>query len=189
MMRGTFAIVGMLALLAAGLTGCQQPNMDEMMKPPARPAELDQLNVFVGTWEGTYEMTMPGVDKPKTGKGLDTFAWDADKWVLAERMDGTMDGHKMFGTGLWSWDAQHKRFAYYSADSYGMTMTGTGSYDAEKQIWHMKGCTRDTLHGHQSVGEGTVKFVDNNTMEMTWSEWDSLHLCKFMEMKGTCHRK
>ena len=84
MIRTTLSSLAVLAFLAGGLVGCQQPKMDmaEMMKPPPRPVELDQLNSFVGTWEGTWEMTMKGADKPITGKGTDTFAWDADKWVM-----------------------------------------------------------------------------------------------------------
>ena len=104
MIRSTFTAIAMLALLAGGLAGCQQPKMDlaEMMKPPPRPAELDQLNMFVGTWEGTFEMTMPGVDKPLTGIGTDTYAWDAEKWVLTGHTDGMMGKHKMAGTALWT---------------------------------------------------------------------------------------
>ncbi len=191
MTRITFTAFAMFAFLAGGLAGCQQPKMDlaEMMKPPPRPAELDQLNMFVGTWEGTWEMTMMGADKPLTGIGTDTFAWDAEKWVLAEHMDGMMGDSKMVGTALWTWDPQHKRFQYYSADCFGMIMTGTAHYDAKTGIWHMKGQTNDTVRGQKSNGEGTLKSIDKNTMEMTWSEWDCLHLTKFMEMKGTSHRK
>ncbi len=191
MVRRTFALIGILAFLAGGLAGCQQPKMDlaEMMKAPPRPAELDQLNAFVGNWEGNWEMTMQGADKPLTGKGIDKFAWDADKWVLTEHMEGTMDNNKMVGTGLWVWDARAKLFRYSSADNYGMIMTGTGRYDEKTRTWHMKGSSQDTVRGHRSVGEGTLKMPDANTMEWSWTEWDSLHLTKFMEMKGTSHKK
>ncbi len=190
MIRRMFVVVGPLAILAIALGGCQKPNFEEMMKQPPRPAELDQLNAFVGTWEGNWEMTMMGSDQPKTSKGTDQFAWDADKWVLTERMEGTMDNNKMVGTGLWTWNPQRKLFQYYSADNYGMIMTGTGRYDAATKTWHMKGQSQDTRHGQRSVGEGTLKLVDPNTMEWHWTEWDScLHLMKFMEMKGTSHKK
>ena len=189
MTRSTLALIGVLVLLAGGLVGCQQPNMEEMMKAPARPAELDQLNTFVGTWEGTWEMTMKGCDKPMSGKGVDTFAWDADKWVMTEHSSGMMGDNKMVGTGIWVWDGHEKLFRYISADNYGMLMKGTMCYDAKTETWHMKGKTCETIHGHESVGEGTLKMVDANTMEWQMSEWDALHLCKIMEMKGTSHRK
>lgn len=185
----TFTLVGTLTILAVGLGGCQKPNFEEMMKAPPRPAELDQLNAFIGTWEGNWEMTMAGSDKPKTFKGIDQFAWDADKWVLTEHMQGTMDNNKMLGTGLWTWNPQRKLFQMYSVDNYGMIMTGTGRYDAATATWHMKGQTQDTRHGQRSVGAGTIKLVDPTTMEWHWTEWDGLHLTKFMEMRGTSHKK
>lgn len=191
MTRSTFTIVAAAAFLAGGLVGCQQPKMDleKMMTPPARPPELDQLNPFVGTWEGTWEMKTKGTDKPVTGKGTDVFAWDADRWVMVERADGTMNGHRMVGTGLWVWDPQAKLFCYTSSDNYGMIMTGTCRYDAKTGIWHMKGRTRDTVRGEQSVGEGTLKMVDANTMEWNFAGWDSLHLVRYMEFSGTSRRK
>jgi hypothetical protein len=190
MIRRMSIVAGVFALLAAGLVGCQKPNMEEMMKPPMRPVELDQLNAFVGKWEGTWEMKMAGEEKPMTGKGTDVFAWDADKWVLTTHSEGTCGEHKMTGTGLWVYDSHEKDFKYGSADNYGMIMVGSGKYDAKTQTWHMKGTSHETIHGQQSVGEGTLKFIDANTMEWHWTEWDScLHLMKFMEMTGTSHRK
>ncbi len=40
-----------------------------------------------------------------------------------------------------------------------------------------------------SVGHGNAKYLDANTMEWTWSEWDELKLMKFMEMKGVNKRQ
>jgi len=188
MIRRMSVMVGVVAVLA-GLTGCQKPNMEEMMKPPPRPAELDQLNAFVGTWEGTWEMKMSGEEKPMTGKGTEVYAWEADKWVLTARSEGTGGEHKMSGASLWCYDSQAKQFKYTGTDNYGMIMTGSGKFDAKTQTWHLKGASRETIHGNQSVGEGTLKFVNPSTMEWQWTEWDGLHLIKFMEMKGTSHRK
>jgi hypothetical protein len=188
MLRTTLIFIGAVAILFAGLAGCQKPNMEEMMQQPPRPAELDRLDAFVGTWEGTWEMSTPGGDK-MSGKGTDKFAWDADKWVLTERAEGTCGQHKMAGTGVWIWDQHAKKFRYGSADNYGMVMTGTGRYDEKTKTWHMKGNSCDTVHGQRSCGEGTLKMPDANTMEWSWTEWDGLHLIKFMEMHGTSHRK
>lgn len=189
MVRKLLTFIAAFAFLSGGLAGCQKPNLQEMMKAPPRPAELDRLNDLVGRWEGAWEMKMSGEDKPLTGAGLDTFAWDADKWVLTEHTEGTMGENTMAGTGLWLWDTQAKQYRYGSADNYGMIMTGTARYDEKTKTWHMKGGSHDTLHGHNGVGEGTLKMPDANTMEWTWTEWDGLHLIKFMEMKGTSHRK
>jgi hypothetical protein len=191
MIRSRFVTVGVVALLAGAVVGCQQPkmNLDEMMKPPPRPVELDQLNDLVGTWQSTWEMTMPGADKPITGKGKDTFKWDADKWVLEEDVEGTMGSNRMVSASFWTWNPQRKLFEFYGADNFGMIMTGTGKYDAATRTWHMKGETNDTVHGRKSSGEGTMKVLDKNSLEFNWVEWDCLHMSKFMEMKGTSRRQ
>ena len=186
--------VGIMAVvLASGLAGCQKPNMEEMMKPPPRPAELDLLDQFVGTWEGTFEMKMAGDDKVLTGKGTDKYTWDADKWVLSARSEGTFGSatppNRMFGTGAWVWDGKAKVFRFGMADNYGMLMGGTGKYDAKTRTWHMSGHTRDTIHGQSSCGHGTMEMVDANTMKFHWVETDGLGLMKYFEMNGTSKRK
>ena len=193
-MHSTLSVLGFSTILAGLLAGCQQPKMDmaEMMKPPPRPAELDQLEMLVGNWEGTSEMKMMGADKPMIMKGTDTISWDADKWLLVERSEGTMGdaGNKMMGLAVWTWDPQIKKFRLWGSDNYGMVMTGTATYDAPTKTWHMQGNTSAPARGEKSYGEGTLKMSTGNTMEWNWTEWDCNWKCqKYMEMHGTSHRK
>jgi hypothetical protein len=53
----------------------------------------------------------------------------------------------------------------------------------------MSGRGRNSNTGEVTCGEGTTKFVDNNTMEWTYTEWDSWKLKKMMDMKGTSKRR
>lgn len=178
-------------LLVLGTLGCQMPKMDldEMLKPPPRPAELDQLAAFVGTWEGSSEGKMAGTDEACHGHGTSTTTWDADKWILVERMDYTLrDKHKMSGIGIWRWDPAIKKFRTTWFDNYGGTAEGTAWFDSKAGAWRMKTKSR-WADGMTSVGEGTIRFTDSNTMEWQMSEWNALKTMKFMEMNGTSKRK
>lgn len=180
-----------LVLAAAVAGGCHKGvDLSEMMKPPARPAELERLGMFVGTWEGTGEMRMPGSDEVLTGKGTSRYAWDADKWLLVERGEYMMGEHgPMLGMGIWSWDAKARKYRMSWFDNYGGIGSGTATYDEPTRTWRMKSRGYYSTTGHKSVGEGTIRMVDDATMEWTFTEWDSLKLMKFMEMKGTSRRK
>ena len=192
MMHIRITVIGAVALLAIGLTGCQQPNFSEMMAPPERPVELDRLAMFVGQWEGTCEGTMTGCEEAMKSKGTSEAKWDADRWVLVERMEYTMgegkDETKMAGICVWSWDARAKKYRMNCYDNFGTCGTGMATYDEDTRTWHMtnKGRYAD---GTAVVGEGTTVMVDENTMEWNYTEWDSWKLTKFMEMEGTIHRR
>lgn len=179
-----------LSLIGLSLTACQQPKMTmaEMMKMPPRAAELDQLSAFVGTWEGTSEgiAHMAGGEKV-TGSGTETYVWECDKRVLLNRMQWKMGDCTMHGIGIWRWNAGAKKFDTFWTSDFGDVGHGQAWYDAETKTWHMRG--KGDMGGHTSVGEGTMKMVDNNTMEWSWVEWNSWKTEKTMEMKGTSKRK
>ena len=182
----TGIVLGVLALLV----GCQQPmNMEQMMTQPPRPTELDRLNIFVGQWEGTMEMTMPGTDKPTMGKGVNTVSWDADKWVLVERFEGTMGekNTRYASVGIWTWDPKINKFRTYWFDNYGASGTGMCTYDEANKTWRMS--SKGKSSAGSTCGEGTTKIINNNTMEWNYTEWDGLKLAKCMEMKATSKRK
>ncbi|MCC7291014.1 MAG: DUF1579 family protein [Phycisphaerales bacterium] len=174
----------------SAITGCQQKaaSMEDMMQPPPRPAELDKLNVFVGTWESTGEMRMAGSDEVMQHKGTNTVSWDCDNRVLFERFEASMEGESPFkGIGVWSYDSGSGRYRIYWFDSFGSTNTGWATHDEKTDTWHFKG--QGNMGGKTSVIEGTARMIDKNTMEWSHIEWDSWKLKKMMEMKGTSRRK
>lgn len=175
------------ALLALTLLGCHKPNMEDMMKPSPRPAELDRLAMWVGTWEGQGEMKMAGSDEVVTGQGVSTMDWDAAQWVLVEHGTYTMKDETHTGIGVWTWDAPAKKYRMYWFDSHGGTGLGTATYDAATNTWHMK--YKGQYGKMTTVGEGTTRFVNDNTMEWTCTEWNAWKTRKLMEMKGTSRRK
>ncbi len=182
---------GLLSVLALAAFGCAQNEMNMAdMKAPPRPAELDQLEPLVGTWEGTWECTVAGTEKPIKGSGASTSAWDVDRWVMVERMTGDMgDMGKFSGIGVWTWDPKSKCFSNWWYDSWGSSSHGTSTYDAATKTFHTKGYGVDPMTGEKKSGKGTTKMIGRDKMEWTYTEYDGLGLTKTMEMKGTSTRK
>ena len=183
--------VGLAAVLAVMLMGCQkQIDMAEMMKTPPRPVELDQLEMLIGTWEGTAEMKVAGSDEVMTSEGVETYSWDADKWVLVSHFEyKTGDENAMRGLAIWTWDAKAKKYRTWSFDNSGYQDSATAKYDQETRTWHFKGKSRNTVTGKSSVGKGSAQMVDDDTQEWNYTVWDGWKLRKLMEFKGTTHRK
>ena len=82
----------LMAGCSALLVGCQpsEEEMATMFNQPPRPAELDRLEAFVGTWKADVEVTMPGSDDVHTSSGQNTTRWAADKWMLTENWEHAM---------------------------------------------------------------------------------------------------
>lgn len=179
-----------LGVMALVWGGCMPKMTIEQMKEarPQRPAELDKLNMFVGEWESTSEMNFKMLEEPMRGSGKSSISWGCDGWCLVEHNEFEMgELGKMFGVGVWTWDAKSKKYRVSWFDSYGSTGHGKATYSEADQAWTMK--TRSRNPWGTSVGRGTVTFSDKDTMEWTWKEWDSLKLFQTMEMTGTNKRK
>lgn len=185
--------LGLVALTSAFLFGCQthKMNMDEMMKPAERPAELDHLNMFIGTWEGTAEITMAGSDELMASKGKSTYEWSLDKWLLIERSEYEWgEGQTMHGMGYWWWDPDEKHFKMSWFDNDGGVGHGTARYDEKSKTWTMKAKSQNPYKPMKTIGEGTAKMLDDRTMEWSWEEEIPMLIGSrdFMKMKGTTHK-
>jgi hypothetical protein len=134
-MRG-IAVSGM-ALVGLFAVGCADTKkmMDDMMKMPERPAALNELDAFVGTWEISGEwVANEGKDNEakmvKSGKM--TCKWnDESKWWLECESEITMkmDGKESKKTEmkLCTWCPKQEDYVAFSTNSKGMPMTCTGT--------------------------------------------------------------
>lgn len=184
----------MFTLALAGVTlapvvGCMPKMTIEDIKAmrPQRPVELDKLNFLVGTWKGTSESTMAGIEGTMKGTGESTISWEADGWCLVERakFDGPMG--TMHAVGVWTYDAKAKKYRVHFFDDWGGVATGTASHNAKTGTWKMQYKSKGPLG--DSVGIGTFTLVDDDKIEWTWQEWDGLKMVKYMDMKGTNTRQ
>ena len=182
--------VAALLLTGLGLVGCHKSGTAAKMQPPVRPAELDRLEAFIGSWQGTAEIRVPGSDKVVTGSGVNSVTWEADRWVLVERSEGMVgDDSRFAGLQVWVWDAKAGKYRTYYFDNAGGISEGTVKYDDTTATWHMKWTNRNTTTGERTVGERTVRMPDDVTWEWDHTEWDGFKLVKSMEMKGVSRKK
>ena len=79
-MKKLNALASLLMVSMCAAVGCEQKkvSMEEMMAPPPRPAELDQLDAFVGTWRGESDMVVAGNDETMTSEGESVVEWSID---------------------------------------------------------------------------------------------------------------
>ncbi len=185
------AVLGLVGIVT--IVGCTGPQHDmaamKDMKPPPRPAELDRLEMWVGTWEGTMEMHMAGAEKPMQWTGKSVIQWEVDKHVLVERSEGDMgEMGKMIGLAVYSWDPYDKTYRSCWFDNWGCQAQGTMAYNEAKKTWSMYGKGRDACSGATTIGEGTMEVVDDNTTKWTYCEWDSWKFHKKMWGSGTMKR-
>jgi hypothetical protein len=178
-----------LALGAAVLlTGCA-PKMtmeDLKAKMPKRPAELDKLNAFVGTWDAEGECKMTGLEETLKVTGTSEIKWADNNWYLVEHGTFKMgDLDEMQGAGAWTYDTHAKKYRNIWVDTTGSMGAGKARYDEKTDTWHFCG----TSHGPwgKTWGKGHMKFVDEKTMEWSFTEYSGL--CKTMEMTGTSRKR
>ena len=180
-------------LCAAVAAGCQQPqhNMDpSAMKMPPRAAELDRLEQWVGTWQGTGEMKGPD-GKTMHMASTSTIGWECDRNVLVEKMEGSceeMKDMKMVGMVVYRWDANEKEYETTFFDNMGMAADGDMTYNESTKTWKMKGEGYNPMHGQKTHWVGEVKMPDSSTMEWTWATYDAWKMKKLEEGKGTAKR-
>lgn len=172
----------------AWLAGCQQPAHDMSQGPPPRPAELDQLDAWVGTWKGTGEMTMygPEGEQKMTTTGTESVKWICDNRVLMSEMEYEMgDMGAMKGLWLATWDPQAKKFRTWWFDNMGSVGEGTMWKDADTGEWIMRSKGRDAMTGESRMEKSRSKMTDSGTMEWSFTEYDGWGFSKKMSGTGT----
>lgn len=186
--------VALLGLLLCGLFGCQQPNMEKMMQPVLRPAALDDLDVFIGEWQGSGEFASPGMDQPMEASGTSEYVWLADEWVMMERGTYTSKGpdgeeHVHTGVGFWVWNPDAKKFDTSWLDNHGNVGSGAAWYDHEARVWQMRYKGQNRYNNYTTAGEGKIWLTDNDTMKWEFAEWGPWKLKKIMSGQGTSTRQ
>lgn len=192
MRRGQMMTLGMVGLWSLMLVGCQpsEEEMATMFKQPPRPAELDRLGAWVGTWKADVEVAMPGSDDVITSSGTNTTQWAADKWMLTESWEHDMgESDTMKGTSLMWWDKNSKKYRMSYTDNYGGHGTATMTHNEETGVWKIKGKAKDGKSGSKSTSKGTMKFINPSTIEWVWEEYDGTGLFKIITVTGTSKRQ
>ena len=194
MTRTRLLATTVIALTTIALIGCAEQKFDlqamKDMEPPPRPAELDHLGMFVGTWEGTADMTMPGCDEVIKITGKNTTEWRYDKRFLVEESEMDLgEMGTMTSMSVSTWDPQAKKYRVWMFSNWGEADTGTMTYCEKSKTWYWRSQATNPMTGKVSYGKGHATSVDDDTMEWTWQEWDNaLYWGEPMSIKGIGHR-
>ena len=162
-------------LLTATLAGCAQP------QPPCRPTpELQRLERFVGEWTDCATLIVPEGEEPVVFNGGQTANWAlAGKFVRADGWHDLGHGQTMHYTDYITWDPptqQYRGWFFSDLGQYGETW-----WTEDGDRWRIRVETHNA-DGAKSVGEGTLRFLDDDTLEKTWSETGPQGSMKFRSL-------
>lgn len=189
-----------IVLVAAfALVGCAQPQrpMEPPQKPDAAP-EMAKLERLIGTWSDTAEMVEPSPEEmkkqvpegseevPSSFKG----GWKS-QWVLRGmflRNEGWHEmgpDQRMNMVEYYTWDPKSKKYRVWFFSDWGEHGEGWMTIDPDGKTFRIKAKGADA-QGASGRSEGTMTFVDDDTLEWTWAESGAHGKMKF---KGTSKRQ
>jgi len=183
--------LALVSLLLGMTTACSAPPMSlEAMKArmPPRPPELDTLQMLAGDWTTDGHVQFIGMDEPIATTGTSSARWECDRRFLIDRSDYDMGPlGPMKGVSVWGWDPQRKEFAFWWFDGFGESASDTARYDKSAKVWHI------TTNGQSTrcnvKNRGTIRMVDENTLEWTWEQFSAWGFPKYADMNGVSRRK
>lgn len=190
MIRGKMAATFGALTACVLMTGCMPKMTIEDMKAmtPKRPAELDHLNMFVGKWQYEGTMEFGGSEESIKSTGTSDTEWGPGKWYLLSDSLWNMEGFDpMHGHEVWTYDVKAKKFRSVWTDTMGAMGYGTSKYNPETKTWKMHAVSHGPMG--KSTMNGTVTFVDDNTMKFEAKEKAMFGLVTVMEWEGTATRK
>ncbi len=178
-----------LAMISFCMVGCTPRTVDfSSIERPARAAEMDAYNVFVGNWNWDAKMTN-AADEDKDWSGTANWSWTLDNRCLHGVMSGASTNASWEAAGIWSWHPNNKRYIWWMFNDWGYPQQGTAKFDADTKTWRMP-FTSIGLDGTKSHGEYVLVVTDNNTIDWSLNEWaDGLHTIKKFELIGTYTRR
>jgi len=187
LLRLVLAGAVVVALMAAG---CSGPKALSEIERPARAAELDAYNVFVGAWD--WEAKVTGGKGEKVGTaytGKAQWSWTLDERCLHGALSAKSDSTEFESEGIWSWHPKKKKYMWWMFNNWGYPQEGTAKYAPDTRSWTMK-YESIGLDGSPSYGRYEMKVIDNNTLEWAMAESaDMMGMFPKIEMKGTYKRR
>ncbi len=140
-------------------------SMDAWMKA-AQPSENHKLlEPMIGVWSAKCKFWMGGPETPAT----ESSGTMTNKWVLGGRFirsefKGEFMNQPFEGLGYFGFDNAEQKYIGSWADTLSTTMmTSTGTYDAAKKTFTMKGSFKEPGTGQNFTSRETTTIVDANT--------------------------
>ncbi len=188
--RRPILLGGTIIFALAGVPSCLPKLTTDQLRnaQPPRPVELDRLDQLLGKWETTGIIHLAVLDEPIHTQGRNRAEWTLDRRVLVDDAELDMGPlGNVTGQTLWTWDDSIGKYRMWWFDSLGETSQAVVTYNDRTRTWHMK--ATGVKYGQRTGGRGTIHHVDDDTLEWTWFESDTLGFITFAEMHGTSRRK
>jgi len=178
MKRIVLASLG-LAVFAVGCAEAPMPT-DSFQKPAPAP-EMAKLERWVGAWSSTAEMIEPSPEKMKAempeGEEMPSTMQGGGNYEMAlggmflkgEGWYEMGEGQKGQYLEYITWDPKAGKFHSMFVSDWGEIGEGWMTVSPDGNTWTFKGTGTDAT-GAKKTGTGTMKFLDDNTMEGTWTE-------------------
>jgi len=179
-----------LALLTILASGCLPKMTAEELGSfsPDRPEQLDKLDMLLGTWETAGEVRMAILDEVVHTTGTNEAKWSLDRRMLIDQAKLDMGPlGKLTGFTVWTWDDAIGKYRMWWFDSMGEFSEGIVTYDEKRQLWKIR--TTGSKYGYSTSGTGTIRRMDDDTLEWTWREGDGWGFITFADMRGVSHRR
>ena len=150
-----------LPILAAAFAVSLTSSLAICAEPPARPAELKELDRFVGTWKVAELVSKKAEWTPeevRASGNLSTFKWIMDGWFMEER---AIPANGADHLGIWHYDQADKNYrcAMFQVPG-GNRMDFTHRWDAKAQVFNGTCAMPNGV-----TMRSTIRFPDKNTKE------------------------
>lgn len=165
----------LLFVAAILLTGCVSQQLGHTLRvaqTSERPAELDRLQVFIGTWQGEAEERVIETDQVTRYEGRSTMTWEAGGRVMLERSDITRNGQPESHIALTTWDPNMGRYRLWGFDSTGLVVDAASwEYVEADNSWRrtvrigdalMEGVLHVSPDGNQIDSSYVIRARDRN---------------------------
>jgi len=187
-----------VSLFLLAVVGCGQPQLAmDAHKKPDQPAEMKKLEVMVGNWAGTSEMTSPSAEDMKkmmpagSPEPQTTFKGGGKSEMALGGMALKSEGWHEMGEGqkanyieYWMWDGKAKKYRTWFASDWGEMGTGWATMCGDN-CWCNTFTAQDHAGGKMN-GEGQMCMPDKDTMNWSFTMKSSHGK---MSMKGVAKRQ
>lgn len=167
---GALITAGVIVLFPGGVLAQEKEQKEgqEPMPPPKPPAELKQLQPFVGQWKEHFKFS-PAMMPPDGGEGtgVSTCQWVLDGWFLYCEMEcepTEMGIHK--GKHFMWYDTETETFHGWGINNMGEIDEGEMTYDESQKTWLATSTSK--VEGQLAENKSTIKMVSPTKLEWEW---------------------
>lgn len=182
---------GFAAGLSAWLGGCagrgETPNFDvKMLGTASRPAELDRLNAFLGTWASSAEQRDAATGAVTRVETLSTTRWGpGERFLVHEGTRTVAGGTPSSFLSITTWDPERGVYRQWTFADDGSVVAGEDwRYSEEENAW------RFTQEISSQRIESVLRFApDGSAMDMSYSVYGRGASGKVADGRATAQRR